>query len=44
MTVKLKKSIVADGVTVTLSKQRETQKAILIRYSIFIKPITRHSI
>jgi len=41
MTVKLKKSITANGVTVTLSKQRETQKAILIRYSIFVKPINK---
>ena len=41
MTIKLKKSIVANGVTVTLSKQRETQKAILIRYSVFIKPINK---
>jgi len=41
MTIKLKRSIVTDGVTVTLSKVRETQKAILVRYSIFIKPLNK---
>jgi hypothetical protein len=41
MTIKLKRSIVTDGVTVTLSKIRETQKAILVRYSIYVKPLDR---
>jgi len=41
LTIKLKRSIVTDGVTVTLSKVRETQKAILLRYSIFVKPLNK---
>ncbi|MCS7369083.1 MAG: hypothetical protein NDF57_05175 [archaeon GBS-70-058] len=41
MTIKLKRSIVTDSVTVTLNKIRETQKAVMLRYSIFVKPLNK---
>ena len=41
MTIKLKRSIISNGVTVTLNKLRETEKAVMLRYSVFVKPLQK---